>query len=371
MKLIVIESCCKDNQTPLYLKAHSLQFRKIAKIAYLYTVNPIIDTNILEEEKEHLRQAILAAGACAVGFAEAAPVSREAWEDFCHWLDAGHNAGMEYMHNYPDLRRDPRLLLEGCRTVISIAFSYAQPRYRDPAKGMIASYAYGRDYHKELRKILRPIIKTHIQDKFGPSSSNISARICIDSAPILERYWAEQAGIGRRGDNGAIIVPGHGSLVFLAEILTSIPFHPDVVASVAPVAPVAPKKCTHCGACRRACPGSAILPDGTIDARRCLSYLTIEHRGPFPRPEAGSGALRLGAEKALPVIFGCDICLRSCPLNKVIPATPIPAFLPSTEIMELTPEAIREMDESRLGSLLAGSPISRCGIEGLRRNISL
>lgn len=417
MKLIALESCCKDNQLPLYLKAHSLQFRKIAKFAYLYAVNPIVNTNILEEEKEHLRQAILGAGACAVGFAEAAPVSPEAWEDFCRWLDAGHNAGMEYMHNYPDLRRDPRLLLEGCRTVISIAFSYAQPRYRDPAKGMIASYAYGRDYHKELRKILRPIIKTHIQDKFGPSSTNLSAkkisppipsadksapaasaRICIDSAPILERYWAEQAGIGRRGDNGAIIIPGHGSLVFLAEILTTIPFPPDASASIgpvgsvapaAPVAQVAPQKCSHCGACRRACPGSAILPDGTIDARRCLSYLTIEHRGSFPRPliskaeaasfpekpgghpEAGSVALRLGAEKALPVIFGCDICLRSCPLNKAIPTTPIPAFLPSPEIMELTPEAIREMDESRLGSLLAGSPISRCGIEGLRRNISL
>lgn len=381
---------------------------------YLYTVNPIVDTNILKDEKENLRRALLAAGACAVGFAKAEPVSPEAWGNFSRWLNAGHNAGMQYMHNYPDLRRDPRQLLDGCQTVISLAFSYAQPRYRDPDKGMIAAYAYGRDYHKELRKILRPIIKTLLEDKFGTPN-----RICIDSAPILERYWAERAGIGHRGDNGAIIIPGHGSLVFLAEILTTIPFPPDAaiqaattaapatpaapVAPVAPAAPAAPvatetsaiptasalKECSHCGACRRACPGSAILPDGTIDARRCLSYLTIEHRGPLPFPplskaiaasspekpgahsEVGFSAPRLGAEKAFPVIFGCDICLRACPLNKAIPSTPIPAFLPSDEIMALTPEVILKMDESRLGTLLAGSPISRCGIEGLRRNISL
>lgn len=347
---------------------------------YLYTVNPIVDTNILKVEKENLRRALLAAGACAVGFAKAEPVCPEAWDNFSRWLNADHNAGMQYMHNYPDLRRDPRLLLDGCQTVISLAFSYAQPRYRDPDKGMIAAYAYGRDYHKELRKILRPIIKTLLEDKFGTPN-----RICIDSAPVLERYWAERAGIGHRGDNGAIIIPGHGSLVFLAEILTTIPFPPDAAIHAAS----ALKECSHCGACRRACPGSAILPDGTIDSRRCLSYLTIEHRGPFPFPplskaiaasspekpgahsEAGFSALRLGAEKAFPVIFGCDICLRACPLNKAIPTTPIPAFLPSDEIMALTPEAILKMDESRLGTLLAGSPISRCGIEGLRRNISL
>lgn len=305
-----------------------------------------------------IRSHLLEAGAAAVGFAEAAEVERETLYLFSRWLEKGENAGMEYMHNYPDLRRDPRLLLEGTRTVISLAFSFAQPRLRPEENAYIAQYAYGKDYHKELRKALRPVIKTILEEKFGSR-----CRICIDSAPIMERYWAKKAGIGYIGDNGSLIVPGAGSMLFLVEILTTLPILPDKPLE---------QDCGHCGACRRSCPGLAINEDGTIDCRRCLSYLSIEHRGPFQPITNNQQPLTNNQQPTTPsptTIFGCDRCLTVCPHNRKPAPIRIPSLLPSDRMMTITSDDILRMEPGDLERELPSSPLLRAGLEGLRRNI--
>ena len=151
--------------------------------------------------KEEIRKILLEGGACAVGFAKAAEVDPGEWELFEEWLSRGRHAGMEYMRNHPQIRRDPRLLLEGANSIISIAFNY---RGDTAPNSPVASYALGDDYHDVLRDLLNRCLNSFPTDA--------GYRICIDSAPILERYWARKAGVGFIGDNGALIVPGAGSM---------------------------------------------------------------------------------------------------------------------------------------------------------------
>ncbi len=303
--------------------------------------------------KEEIRGILKASGACAVGFAKAEPVDSSEWNLFEDWLSHGYNAGMGYMHNYPDLRRDPRLLLEGAETLISLAFSYNPVRWRRKNLGTIAAYAYGKDYHKELRRLLKPAIR-EINNRLPEAHF----RTCIDSAPVLERYWAQKAGIGIRGDNGALIIPGFGSMVFLVEIITDIAIAPD---------PPASGDCGHCGACRRACPGNAFGKDGAIDCRRCISYLTIEHRGEWTLPES---IATMQTDEGRNTIYGCDSCLRVCPHNHGVPATAISAFAPSETMLSIKVSDIQDLkNEENLRSLLPSSPLSRAGIDGLLRNV--
>lgn len=305
-------------------------------------------------QKESIRRQLLSTGACAVGFAPAEPVPAHEWLHFEEWLNRGDNAGMAYMHNYPDIRRDPRLLLDDAKTVISLAFPFKPERWRDDKNGIIASYAYGRDYHKVLRKLLKPALK-----KISEETGGAQFRICIDSAPVLERYWGVKTGIGFRGDNGCLIVPGFGSMVFLTEIITDLkipgdsPLHSD---------------CGHCGACIRACPGKAIGKGGAIDCRKCISYLTIEHRGEWDDPES---IKTMDTQQGRNTIFGCDICLRICPHNRNVPSTTIPAFQPSDAILNITADDLRRLSSNdELIATISSSPVSRAGIAGIHRNIN-
>lgn len=297
------------------------------------------------------------AGAVAAGFADAAPVPDDETACYNAMLDAGYNAGMAYMANHPDVRRDPRLLLDGAKSVVSMAFSFAPPKYRDPGKPMIACYAYGDDYHDVLRRRLKGICEI-LKDEFGGEY-----RICIDSAPIHERYWAEKTGVGKRLDNGMIAVPGYGCEVFLAEIVTTLQLGEGDEAA-------APEDsmediCLHCGACRRSCPAGALGEDGTVDSRRCLSYLTIEHRGEWTDPVYQEA---METPQARNTLFGCDICLRSCPLNRGLAPTRIEEFQPRLEIMELDAGDVMEMKQEEFSRIFARSPIKRAKLAGLQRN---
>ena len=228
-------------------------------------------------------------GACAVGFAAAEAVDSATASRLDRWIAAGRHAGMEYMARNRALRLDPRLLLPGASTVISLAFSYRTSLHSP----YIADYALCDDYHIALREALAPLLAT-LHDRYGATS-----RLCIDSAPVLERYWAVRAGIGFVGLNRQLIVPGIGSKVFLCEIITTLPVPPD-------------EPCRQsCGGCRRciaACPGGALSDDG-IDARRCLSYLTTERPGTLPPGANLHGRL-----------VGCDTCADICPHNNPISA---------------------------------------------------
>lgn len=299
--------------------------------------------------KEEIRKILLEGGACAVGFAKAAEVDPGEWELFEEWLSRGRHAGMEYMRNHPQIRRDPRLLLEGANSIISIAFNY---RGDTAPNSPIASYALGDDYHDVLRDLLNRCLNSFPTDA--------GYRICIDSAPILERYWARKAGVGFIGDNGALIVPGAGSMVFLAEIVTTLPLVPDREWI---------RRCGSCGACRRACPTGALTFSGnSIDCNRCLSYLTIEHRGDWNDP-VHIEALSSAATRGMTPLFGCDRCLAVCPHNAgKVRARTVPALAPRKEILAITPSDILSMEKSDFSATFRHSPIKRGRFDGLHRN---
>lgn len=287
---------------------------------------------------------VLEVGATAVGFADAAPVDDETDARYHRWITDGRHAGMTYMERYPEVRRDPRLLLDGARTLIVAAFNY-NPPLRQPAEApRIADYALGQDYHYVVRARLTEAA-AGICGAYGGNT-----RVCVDTAPLRERYWATHAGIGFIGLNNQLIIPGTGSRVFIGTILWTGSVPPDVPCA---------GSCGSCGACVKACPTGALHADGSgVDARRCLSYLTIEHHGELPEELHTGGRL-----------YGCDACQDVCPHNRLAPVSTIPEFAPKEELLHLTGSDIEAMTPSRFKALLADSAIRRTRLDGLRRNL--
>lgn len=245
---------------------------------------------------------------------------------------------MDYMERYPDLRSDPALLLEGTKSILCCAFPYAQTE-RSP---LFSDYAVGDDYHEVLRKRLAPVA-AFMENLVDGSCT----RICIDTAPIRERYWAWRAGLGVIGLNNQLIIPGIGSKVFLSEILWT--------ASADYGSPTE-GDCGRCGACVKACPGGALDGNGSIDCSRCLSYLTIEHRGELPD--------WLSLDKR---IYGCDICQDVCPHN-ACPPEALPEFRLRPAIAALSREKIAGMTQEQFSTTFTHSAVKRAKLAGLKRN---
>lgn len=295
-------------------------------------------------DKSLIRQAALDAGACAAGFAVVGHgVPDSVHEVYLQWLAQGKHDTMDYLERNAGARRHPRSVLEGVRSMLCVAFSY------NPGAGerspFFADYARGFDYHRVIPARLAPVAA--LMEDLVPGSAT---RICVDIYPVAERYWAVQAGIGSPAMNGCVAVPGFGTKVFLAEILWT--------ADVAPDAPVPENPCTHCGRCVLACPHGALAGDGTLDARRCLSCLTIEHRGDMPADISPEGR-----------IYGCDICQDVCPLNRNVPAG-----LADFDILP-TVGAITAADIATMGSAVfrrtfAGSAVTRITPKKLRANLT-
>lgn len=287
-----------------------------------------------------------AAGACA-----AALVSLEALDDadtalYDNWIARGANAGMDYLARYSDIRRDPRLLLDGAQSMLVAAFAYAPTP--DRRSRLIADYALGDDYHTVLRERLRPVAA--LMEGLHEGSAT---RICIDTAPLRERLWAARAGLGSIGLNNQLIIPGIGSRIFLAEILWTAPLLQHSKFKIQNS-----KSCISCRRCVDACPGGALDGKGGIDAGRCLSYLTIEHRGDLPED------LSLRGRR----IYGCDICQDVCPFNKVVPPKPVPEFAPRPAVASLTLDDIAAMDAETFSLTFARSAVKRAKLSGLLRN---
>lgn len=281
------------------------------------------------------------AGASACGVAAATAVSPDAVEQYHRWIAAGRHAGMTYMERNDDVRSDPRALLPDARSVIVCAFNY----YTDePVNLPVALYARGMDYHHVLRQRLE-LMATRLREHFGGQT-----RVCIDSAPIRERWWAVRAGLGFIGLNNQLIIPGCGSYFFIGIILWT---------GLAETTPPATGDCGRCGRCIAACPAAALSADGrALDARRCLSYLTIEHRGEFP-----SGTNLCGHP------FGCDECQRVCPHNSHATATSISEFHPTPEFATLTADDVATLTPGQFKRLFHDSPILRARHTGLLRNL--
>ena len=298
--------------------------------------------------KEHLiREEASRLGLSACGFAKAEPVSEEMTAVLDRWTENGYHADMGYMERNRDLRLDPTLLVPGCRTLIVVAQNYF-PQQLLPKEGyQIAYYAYGQDYHRVVKDKLH-----HLLNYIKTLDPNIEGRAFCDTAPLLERYWAVKAGLGFIGFNRQLIIPGKGSYFFLGVLAVNI----DLETTPHDM----PLSCGGCKRCLLACPTGALTRDG-IDCRRCLSYLTIEHRGPIPEEMAQ----KLGRR-----IYGCDTCQQVCPHNRFAESTEETAFDMSAEVAALTSEDWREMSAERYKRLFKNSAIERAGYEGMMRNVN-
>ena len=304
-----------------------------------------------------LKNIAVQSGAVAMGFSKAGTVDESEWQLFCNWLVEKKNAGMAYMNNYPDIRYDPRLLLPEAKTIVSLAYNFNLPQDSNKLNG-IASYALFEDYHKSIRKTLSPLLK-----KYFPKGGEINWRICIDSAPILERFWAKKSGIGFQSDNGMITIPGIGSRVFLAEIILNVEISEEFRNPWFSIdTNHFPDNCGHCGKCAQECPGKAL--NKSVDCNRCISYLTIEHHDEWD--ETGRRVMNTPIGRSS--IFGCDKCLSVCPWNK-IESQPSSALILDKHINNLSEEELSSLSQTEFITKFAKSPISRTGWEGWRRNL--
>lgn len=293
-----------------------------------------------------IRTEALRLGFSACGFAKAEPVSDEMAEKLDHWVENGFHADMGYMERNRHLRLDPTQLVPGCRTLIVVALDY-YPQQRIPQEEyQIAYYAYGADYHRVVKDKLHQLfnyIRTLVPE--------VQGRAFCDTAPLLERYWAVKAGLGFIGLNRTLIIHGKGSYCFLGVLAVDIDLqteHCDM-----------PISCGNCKRCLIACPTKALTADG-IDCRRCLSYLTIEHRGEIPDEYA---------EKMGNRIYGCDTCQRACPHNRNAEPTCESAFALPDEVAAMSRDDWRQLTPERYKALFRDSAIERAGYEGLCRNI--
>ena len=331
-------------------------------------------------------------GFFACGISPALPMDAEHVARRQQWIDEGMHGEMSYLERNEDKRRDPRLLVEGVQCIVSVALNYytfvpeeSAPEYH-PSEDKtaentnrssisptsttnlrrgkqkeryipLARYARGKDYHDEMKARLFQLlgnIRQHLIDNGHTAAAEQleTSRVFTDTAPVDERYWAWKSGLGWIGKNSQLIIPGAGSYFFLGELFLTLPAD----AFDSPVE----NRCGTCTKCLRACPAQCLSERG-LDARKCLSYLTIEYRGE-ELPE-GTG------EKMGEMFYGCDRCGDVCPWNRLARPTNIEAFQPSPALLSMTWEDWRHLTLEQYRTLFKGSAVKRAKYEGLTRNI--
>ena len=268
-------------------------------------------------------------------------------EFFKKWLEQNFHGEMEYMARHLDAIQDISKIFDGYGTVIILAANYftfsLKELSKDPSRGLISKYAWGRDYHRVLKKKLKRILR----------ELGLSGRIYVDTGPILERELAYRGGFGWIGKNAMLINRDLGSYLFLSEVILKEKIEPDEERSH-------PDLCYNCTRCIDACPTGAILEPRLIDANRCIGYLTVEFRGVIPQD------LR---EKMGNWVFGCDICQEVCPYNQRIKPTEIEEFYPREGLFAPPIEELLQMDVGAFNSRFQGTPVKRIGYEGFIRNV--
>ena len=273
---------------------------------------------------------------------------------FREWLDRGYAGEMDYLARSADRRADVRSVLPGARSVVVLATLYnTVPPYtsEDAEAGVarISRYAWGDDYHDLLLKRLDALV-AWMRDM---SPESFDARAYVDTGPVQERVYAQYAGLGWIGKNTCLINPEIGSWLFLSEIITTLAFDADVPGI---------DQCGSCTRCLDACPTGALVAPGALDARRCLSYLTIELRGPIPadlRPALGAH------------VYGCDICQDVCPYNQAAPVSADPAWQPRPGLEQPSLTALWRRTDDEWRTLTRGSAMRRAKLPGLRRNLAV
>lgn len=263
------------------------------------------------------------------------------------WLKKGYHGQMHYMENHFDKRLDPRLLVEGAKSVISLSYNYFPENQQKSKEYKLSKYAYGQDYHYVIKDKLKELLQL-INDEIG----EVSGRCFVDSAPVLERSWAERSGLGWNGKNSLLIQKQEGSFFFLAELIVDIELSYDY-----------PFQTDHCGSCTRcidACPTQAILSNSTVDGSKCISYLTIELKDAIPNEFKN---------KTEGWMFGCDICQDVCPWNRFSKPHSEPLFNPHKELLEMDTRDWQELTQETFGKIFKKSAVKRTKFSGLQRNI--
>ena len=281
---------------------------------------------------------------------------------------------MKDLENNLEKRLDPTLLMPKAKSIICLAMNYYPEQKLDEEQYQFAFYAYGQDYHDVLKTKIRELIKNFYPEALQSKGEKTvedaeKIRICVDTVPFLDRYWAYKAGLGWIGKNGNLIIPKAGSFFFLGAIIVDIELEYDTPME------------NHCGTCQRcidACPTRALREPYYIDARKCLSYLTIEHRGDFDintfsqdnietahYPQMVNGKSANGK-----YIYGCDRCQLACPYNKFAQPTKIKEFSPKSEFLSMCPSDWTTLTIEQYRALFKGSAVKRAKYEGLMRNIN-
>lgn len=257
---------------------------------------------------------------------------------------------MKYMENHFELRIDPTKLVPGARSVITLMMNYFPSEKQNAQSPGIAKYAYGKDYHEVIRAKLKELL-TIINEKIG----DVHGRGFVDSAPVLERSWAQRSGLGWIGKNGNLLNPKNGSFFFIATLITDLELQADD--------PFAADYCGTCTRCIDACPTNAILPGKVVNGSACISYFTIELKE-LMIPADMQGKFANWA-------FGCDICQDVCPWNRFSKPTSEVAFTPIPEVLNLSTKEWQEMSEESFRKIFKHSPINRAKWSGMQRNLKM
>ncbi|UOE46856.1 tRNA epoxyqueuosine(34) reductase QueG [Mucilaginibacter sp. SMC90] len=264
------------------------------------------------------------------------------------WLKKNMHGEMAYMENHFDKRLDPRLLVDGAKSVVSLGINYYTDQQQgDPLSPKISKYAYGIDYHTVIKDKLRQLLQI-INDKIG----EVGGRAFVDSAPVLDKAWARKAGMGWIGKNSNLLNKKAGSFFFLAELIIDLELEYDI-------APTA----DHCGTCTNcidACPTDAIVGPYVVDGSRCISYLTIELKNEIPPEFKG---------KMDNWMFGCDVCQDVCPWNRFSVLNTEPAFTPHPDLLHLKKDDWQDITQDIFQKVFKNSAVKRTKFSGLKRNI--
>jgi len=296
-------------------------------------------TDFIKAEAQRL--GFMACGISKAGFLEdQAPLLEE-------WLNRNYQGEMHWMENHFDKRLDPRKLVPGAKSVISVLLNYyPEEKQKDPEAPKIAKYAYGEDYHFVIKRKLKELMHS-IKEEVG----DVNGRAFVDSAPVMDREWARRSGLGWIGKHTLLLTKGSGSYYFIGELIIDLELEADLPVT------------DHCGSCTKcidACPTDAIVQPNLLDSNKCISYLTIELKDQIP-----SGF----KEQMENWAFGCDICQDVCPWNRFAKPTDEEAFEPRPGMLEMKAEDWHEITEEVFGRLFKKSAVKRAGYKGLKQNL--
>ena len=266
-----------------------------------------------------------------------------------NWLQQGMHGGMQYMENYFELRIDPTRLVPGAQSVITLLLNYYPAEQQDPDSLKVSKYAYGKDYHEVIREKLNKLLAL-IKLNIG----EVQGRGFVDSAPVLERTWAQRSGLGWIGRNGNLLTRQAGSFFFIATLITDLPLQYDD--------PFAKDYCGTCRKCIDACPTDAILDNKVVDGSKCISYFTIELKDKLIPGEM--------ANKFDNWFFGCDTCQDVCPWNRFARPTQETEFSPIPELLNFTTAEWQSLTEDAFKKIFRHSPLKRSKFQGIQRNLS-